>query len=81
MHVHPSKKKNKSTVQLEKTSERINEKNSGNGQAPSSSIKQEHKQNSENECIKPMETSPEAKLANGRPLSPYPKVGLSQVHV
>ncbi|XP_020263141.1 rhodanese-like domain-containing protein 4A, chloroplastic, partial [Asparagus officinalis] len=72
MHVHPSKK-DKSTIPLEKTSERINEKNNGNGQAPSSSIKQEHKQNSENGCIKPMETSPEAKLANGRPLSPYPK--------
>ena len=74
MHVY-NKKKSKPTVQFEKNRERVDEKNNGNGQAPpSSSIKQEHNQNTENGRRKPMETSAEAELANGRSLSPYTKV-------
>lgn len=74
VHVYPRKKKSKSSAQLEKTRERIDVKNNRNGKVPSSSsVKQERNQNSENGCTKPVETSPEAILANGRPLSPYPK--------
>ena len=75
MHVYPNKKKSKRSVQFEKYSERIDEKNNGNGQAPpSSSIKPEHNKNTENGRRKPVETSAEAEPTNGRPLSPYPKV-------
>lgn len=81
MHVYPRKKKSKSSAQLEKTGERTDGKNNGNGKVPSSSsIKQEGNQDSECGRTKPAETSPEVILANGRPLSPYPMVKFSQAH-
>lgn len=74
VHVYPNKEKSRSKSATEEKRERIDEKNSSNGKAtPSFNIKQENIQNSENGHTKLLETSLEGKLANGRPLSPYPK--------
>lgn len=72
VHVYPRKKKSKSSFQSEESMQKIDEHNTGNGQPPTSStITQEENKNSESKHTKPVEASPEGKLANGKPLSPY----------
>lgn len=81
MHVYPRERKGKSSVVSKESKERINANSFGNGKSPpSSNIKQEDSQHSENGRTEHMGMSSEPALGSEKSLSPYPKARSSQAH-